>query len=189
VGSHIALDDRGDALAAADAQHGEQRRGEARALELVEGGAEQDGPGRAERVAERDRAAVDVDALGVDLEVRGWSAAARGEGLVDLPQVDVASPSCRRARGPLRRGRGRREHDDGLGARRRHRADARARRAPCAFTTSSLASSTAQAPSTMPLELPAVCRCSILRPRVALQRELIERLAVRGPRRRSADAS
>jgi hypothetical protein len=33
---------------------------------------------------------------------------------------------------------------------------------PCALTNSSLASATAAAPSTMPLELPAVCTCWIV---------------------------
>ena len=61
---------------AADAQR-DQRGRLVRALELVERGAEQDRAGRAERMAERDRAAVDVDALRIDPELRASSAAAR----------------------------------------------------------------------------------------------------------------
>jgi methylthioribose-1-phosphate isomerase len=55
-----ALDNRRDALAAADAESNE-RSGQVAPLELVERGAEQDGAGSAKRMTERDGAAVDVD--------------------------------------------------------------------------------------------------------------------------------
>src|SRR5579883_3560738 len=57
----LALDDRGDALAAPDAER-DERRAEVAPLELVERGAEQHRSRRPERMAERDRPAVHVDA-------------------------------------------------------------------------------------------------------------------------------
>src|SRR5437016_6416795 len=54
------LEDRSDALAAADA-HGHERVALLRALELVERLHGQDRAGRADRMAQRDRAAVGVD--------------------------------------------------------------------------------------------------------------------------------
>jgi MarR family transcriptional regulator for hemolysin len=55
-----ALDDRGGGHRAARA-HGDQRRGRAAPLEFVQRGGEQPPPGATHRVAEGDRAAVDVD--------------------------------------------------------------------------------------------------------------------------------
>src|SRR5512139_3742785 len=72
-----ALDDGRDAHAAADAQR-DQRVGLVRPLQLVE------------RSAERDRAAVHVDALGIDAERARRLQRHHGERLVDLPQIDVA---------------------------------------------------------------------------------------------------
>src|SRR4051794_39559283 len=63
-----ALDDRGDALAAADAE-GDQGGVEVAALQLVEGGAEEHRAGGAEGMAEGDGATVDVDLGGVEVEV------------------------------------------------------------------------------------------------------------------------
>src|SRR5207248_8813711 len=48
------------------------------------------GTGRADRVAERDRAAVDVDLLRVQAELVGGHQADRGERFVDLDQVERA---------------------------------------------------------------------------------------------------
>jgi hypothetical protein len=48
------------------------------------------GAGRADRVAERDGAAIDVDAGWVEPKFGDDGEALRGEGLVDLPQVDIA---------------------------------------------------------------------------------------------------
>ena len=62
VGGSDALDDGGDAHAAADAERG-QAVALVAALELVDQGAEDHRAGRAERVAHGDRAAVDVDLL------------------------------------------------------------------------------------------------------------------------------
>ena len=58
--------------------------------ELVRGVADDPSAGRAERVADRDRAAVDVDPLGVELGPQLQAREAlRGEGLVELDEVDV----------------------------------------------------------------------------------------------------
>src|SRR4051812_9599266 len=62
-----ALDDRRDAHAATDAQR-DQRGGLVRTLELVERRPEQDRAGRTQRVAEGDRATIDVDLVVIDAE-------------------------------------------------------------------------------------------------------------------------
>src|SRR4051794_22549597 len=85
------LDDGGGAHAGADAERHE-RRAEAAPLELVEDGAEDHRSGRAERMAHRDRAAIDVDLLRVELEEFSIEEDDRGESLVDLEEVDVARP-------------------------------------------------------------------------------------------------
>src|SRR5881398_2988709 len=59
-----------------------------RALELVEQGRDQPRAGRAERVPQRDRAAVDVDAVHVRIELAAPSGDDRRERLVDLDEVD-----------------------------------------------------------------------------------------------------
>ena len=59
------------------------------ALEFVERGAEDHRAGRAERMAHRDRAAVDVDLVGVEVERLPEAQHDGGEGLVDLEEVDV----------------------------------------------------------------------------------------------------
>src|SRR5690349_13448629 len=59
------LDDRGDAHAAADAERGEAAA-QVATLKLVDQRAEDHRPGGAERVAHRDRAAVDVGDLVAD---------------------------------------------------------------------------------------------------------------------------
>ena len=61
-----------------------------RALELVERGRDQPDAGRADRVTERDRAAVDVDLVHVDAVDAGPRQDDGREGLVDLEQVEVA---------------------------------------------------------------------------------------------------
>ena len=59
------------------------------ALELVQGGGDQPGAGGADRVAEGDRAAVDVDLVHVDPVLAGPREDDGGERLVDLEQVEV----------------------------------------------------------------------------------------------------
>ena len=108
-------------------------------------------------MAERDRAAVDVDLVLVDAEHPHRVERDRGEGLVDLPEVDVLG----RLADLLQRllGRVARASSPGRGSRRR-RCRRRARVAsgslPFACAHSSEATTTAAAPSLTPGALPAV---------------------------------
>src|SRR5690606_7571006 len=83
-----ALDDRGNAHAAADAQ-GAQAALEVATLEFVEDDADDHGAGGAQRVAHRDGAAVDVGDLVRDAHVLHEAHGNGRERLVDLEQVDV----------------------------------------------------------------------------------------------------
>src|ERR1700728_3385569 len=83
-----ALEDGGDAHAAADAQ-GDERPPRAAALELVDDGGDEHRAGGAEGVAHRDRAAVDVDVLLGQVQVPDPFQDDGGERLVELEQVDV----------------------------------------------------------------------------------------------------
>src|SRR5437588_2065735 len=67
---------------------------------------------RAERVAQRHGAAVDVDLVLVDAEHPDRAQGDRGKGLVDLPQVDVVDAQTRLIQ-RLLRGRGRRAREVG----------------------------------------------------------------------------
>ena len=108
-------------------------------------------------MSERDRAAVDVDAVLVDAEHPDRRDHDRRERLVDLPQVDLARLEAglreRRARRQRRRAREVGEVVGGLRASRRS-----SRAAPCRWRCahSSLATTIAPAPSLTPGELPAV---------------------------------
>src|SRR5581483_2306958 len=82
------LEDGCDAHAAADAQR-DQTATQVAALQLVDDRADEHGAGGAERVAHGDGAAVDVGLLVRDVEVLHEPHGDRGEGLVDLEQVDV----------------------------------------------------------------------------------------------------
>src|ERR1700749_481520 len=84
-----ALDDRGRAHAAADAE-GDERRALAGPFKLVERGAEDHCAGRAKRMAHRDRAAIDIDPALVEVERLAKAQHDRSERLVDLEQIDVA---------------------------------------------------------------------------------------------------
>src|SRR5215211_4942160 len=88
LGKSHPLDDGGGAHAAADAQR-HQRRRFVGALELVEHGAQNHRAGGAERMAERDRTAIDVDLGVVDVKSLDVAQHHRGKGLVELEQVDV----------------------------------------------------------------------------------------------------
>src|SRR4051812_45087293 len=110
-----ALDDGGVGLAAALA-HRLQPVAAAGALELVQQRRHQPGTGRAERVAERDRAAVDVDLGQVGAGLLLPREHHRREGLVDLDQVDVVDRQAGLLQGVRRRRDGRREHVDRVGA-------------------------------------------------------------------------
>src|SRR6187549_4042692 len=80
--------DQGAGAETAAAAHRHQAHLLVGALHLVEQGGDQPGAGRAERVPEGDRAAVDVDAVHVGVELAAPGGDDRGEGLVDLDQVD-----------------------------------------------------------------------------------------------------
>ena len=82
------FEDRRQALADADA-HGGDAVPAAAAAQLADEGAGEAGAGAAERVAEGDRAAVDVELLLVDAELAGAGEDLGGEGLVELDQVDL----------------------------------------------------------------------------------------------------
>ena len=105
--------DRRHAHAAADAEGG-QPVAQLAPFQLVHQRAEDHRPGRAQRVAECDRAAVDVDLLGRYPQVAQELQHHRGERLVDLEQVDVLDAEA----GPVERLTGGRrrpgEHDGGL---------------------------------------------------------------------------
>src|SRR5579864_295457 len=83
-----ALDQRGRAEAAA-AAHRDEPEAAAAALELVQRRGQQARAGRPERVADRDRAAVDVHVRGVRRELALPRADHGGEGLVDLDHVEL----------------------------------------------------------------------------------------------------
>ena len=88
------LDDRREALADADAERGDPVA-EALALELADERSGEAGARAAERVSERDRAAVHVQALGVDAELALARQDLGGERLVDLDPVDVVEVELR----------------------------------------------------------------------------------------------
>jgi hypothetical protein len=82
------FEDRGDALAAADA-HRDQRVPAAGPAQFVEGLDDQDGTGGAERVTQGDAAAVRVGPFRRQAELGGDGEGLRGERLVHLEHVDV----------------------------------------------------------------------------------------------------
>src|SRR5215208_3781375 len=88
------LDHAGQALPDADAERG-QSVAPATAAQLVRERAEQPGAGAAERVADRDRAAVHVELVVIDAELAHRGEHLRGEGLVQLDQVDVFDAQLR----------------------------------------------------------------------------------------------
>src|SRR3954454_3672297 len=81
--------DQGSGPEAAAAAHRHQPHLLVGALHLVQERRYEAGAGRAERVAEGDRPAVDVDPVHVRFELATPGADDRGEGLVDLAEVDV----------------------------------------------------------------------------------------------------
>ena len=86
-----ALEGGCDGAAAAEAQRGETVAALA-ATELVQQRRHDPGAARADRMAERDRAAVDVDLRPVEAELAAVGERLRGERLVDLDQVEVLDP-------------------------------------------------------------------------------------------------
>src|SRR3989344_5277327 len=110
-----AFDDGGGGLPCRRAQRDEPRA-QVAALQFVEHGADQHRPRGPQRVAQCDRAAIDVDAL---VRRAGGPHVAkhhRGEGLVDLEQIDVTNGHARAAQGLLRGRGGTVEHQGRLAA-------------------------------------------------------------------------
>src|SRR5688572_461601 len=150
------LDDRRRAHAGADAERHERRR-LVRSLELVEDGAEDHGAGGAERMAHGDGAAVHVDDLRVQVEGLRVAQHDRGEGFVDLEQVDVVDAhagALQHLLGHVDRAVSMMAGSDPILA--KARILARGFR-PAALPASFEPIRTAAAPSTMPEELPAWC--------------------------------
>src|SRR5262245_32123624 len=92
--ARLALEEDGHAHAARDAE-GRETALRAAALHLVEQGRGDTRSGRPDRMPERDRAAVDVDAGEVEREVARARNDLRRERLVQLDQVDVGEPAVR----------------------------------------------------------------------------------------------
>src|SRR5699024_8781410 len=110
-----ALDDGGDAHAAADAERDESALA-AGALEFVEDRAGDHRAGRAERMAHGDGAAVDVELLVRDVHVLLETQDDRGERLVELPEVDVVGGETGGGQRLLGGRGGAGQHDGGVGA-------------------------------------------------------------------------
>ena len=126
------------------------------ALQFVERGAENHRAGRAERMAHRDGAAVEVDLVRVEVEGLQIAQHDGGEGLVDLDEVDVLERQAGAGEQLLASRRPGRSASS--------RAPSRYWRRPGFFRAAcgqvfrrlrALPISTAAAPSTMPEELPA----------------------------------
>src|SRR5690606_40474553 len=66
-------------------------------LQFVQNGAEQHRARRAERMAERDRAAIHIDLLVAEVEGLEIAQHDRGEGLVDLDEIDVVELQDRKS--------------------------------------------------------------------------------------------
>src|SRR6516164_3538490 len=74
---------------AAGSAHGHQAALEIAALQFIEKRADQDRTGGADGMAERDRSAIDVDLVAIELEVANILLRNHCEGLIDLEQIDV----------------------------------------------------------------------------------------------------
>src|SRR5436305_8671905 len=85
----IAREAHRDAHAAADAQRGEALLGIA-LLHLVQQGYQHARAGGADRMADRNRAAIDVDLAGIPAEVLVDRAGLRRERFIGLDQVEIA---------------------------------------------------------------------------------------------------
>src|SRR5579871_5174820 len=116
------LDDGRGAHAAADTQR-HQRGLLVGALELVEHGAQNHRAGSAERMAERDRAAIDIDLGIVDVECLNVAQHHRGKGFVEFEQIDVGFLHARSLEQLFGNVHGPRQHHRGLRADIGERAD------------------------------------------------------------------
>src|SRR5262249_44984217 len=86
--SSVDFDHARPALAAADA-HGDHAPLRLAPTAFLQDVAGETRAGHAERMADRDRAAVDVVLLGIDAELVARIEALAGEGFVELPDIDV----------------------------------------------------------------------------------------------------
>ena len=157
-----ALDDDGDALPAADARRAD---GEllATTAQLVDEVRRDARARRAERVAERDRAAVDVGPLAVEAELLLDGEVLRRERLVDLDEIDVADLEPRAVQRAADRRRRADAHDLRIAAGDAPLRERRAASSRTCWPASFEQTTSAAAPSQMPDALPAVTTPSFLK--------------------------
>ena len=144
------------AHAAADA-HRHEPVARAPPLHFIQEARRQLRAGAAQRMAERDRAAVDVEPIFVHRQLAKARQHLRGERFVQLDEVDVVQATARPASAPSERpepARCRIAPARRRPSRRRRSAPAASR--PCSFANASDVTSTADAPSLICDELPAV---------------------------------
>src|SRR5215472_11144901 len=84
----VALDGQGDGIAAAEAESGDAAL-EVAALEFIEQRKEDARAGSADGMAEGDRAAVDVDLIGIEAELARNGNGGDGEGFVQFHEIDI----------------------------------------------------------------------------------------------------
>src|SRR5205823_1398121 len=94
------------------------------ALQFIEQRADEHRAGRADRMAEGDRATVHVNPIVVELQVTHRLERDSSKCLVDLPKVDIGYLHSGLGQRPLRSGTGCGQHDERLRADGRGRADA-----------------------------------------------------------------
>src|SRR5882762_2913265 len=120
------LDDGHVRLAAALA-HGLQAITRSAPFQLVKERGHEPGARRPERVSEGNRATVDVDARRIRVQVALPGEHHRGEGFVDLDQIDVGELQSALRQRVLRRRNGRSQNPDGIRTANREVGNARAR--------------------------------------------------------------
>ena len=110
------FEDGGNTHAAADAQGGQALLGIGPFGHLMEQGDDDAGAGAADRVADGDGAAVDIDLLHVEAQLAGHGDGLGGKGLVGLHQINVLDLKARLAHGLTAGGHGADTHDLGIHA-------------------------------------------------------------------------
>src|ERR1700676_1974707 len=98
---------------AARGTHGHEASFEVATLQLIQNSANQDGAGRANRMTERDRSAIDVDLGAVKIKIPNEFLGYDRKGLVDLEQVDIAQREPRLSQHLARRRDRRVQHQRG----------------------------------------------------------------------------
>src|SRR6266481_5013586 len=88
AGSAVDFEQACAALAATDA-HGDDAPLGLAPASLLQDVAGEPGAGHAEGMTDRDRAAIDVVLLGIDAELVARIEALAGEGLIELPEIDI----------------------------------------------------------------------------------------------------